>query len=180
MIAIMSEWLSNVFDALASHTRSIGAGAHLFHRDDPVASMHLVSNGRIDLVRHSEGGRAIVLQRAGRGDIIAEASLFSERSHCDAIATTPVSVLCIPRQTFRDRLLGDPEFAERRTAHLGQEIQSMRFRNEVLSLQTVAARLDAWLAWHDRLPDRGEWKQLAGQIGVSPEALYREMAKRRH
>lgn len=28
-------------------------------------------------------------------------------------------------------------------------------------------------------PPKGEWKQLAQQIGASPEALYREFARRR-
>jgi hypothetical protein len=29
------------------------------------------------------------------------------------------------------------------------------------------------------LPSKGEWKALAEDIGVSPEALYRELSKRR-
>jgi hypothetical protein len=28
-------------------------------------------------------------------------------------------------------------------------------------------------------PEKGDWKLVASQIGVSPEALYREIAKRR-
>jgi len=40
--------------------------------------------------------------------------------------------------------------------------------------------LDAWIAGNGGdFPPRGEWKLIAGQIGVSPEALYREIAKRR-
>jgi len=165
--------------SMATRTRSLSAGEHLFHRGDTVATMHLVSNGQIDLVRHSVAGRAIVLQRAARGDIVAEASLFAEYYDCDAIAAASASALCIPKRIFRDRLRTDPDFAESWTAYLGQEIQTMRFRGEVLSLQTVAARLDAWLALHETMPPRGEWKNLALQIGVSPEALYREIAKRR-
>jgi hypothetical protein len=29
------------------------------------------------------------------------------------------------------------------------------------------------------LPPKGEWKSVAEQIGVSPEALYRELSRRR-
>jgi hypothetical protein len=51
---------------------------------------------------------------------------------------------------------------------------------ETVSLRTVAQRLDAWLAWNeDRLPGKGEWKAVAEEISVSPEALYRELAARR-
>lgn len=179
MIVIMSETVVAEFLSMGSRERTITPGEHLFHRGDMVSHMHLVSKGRVDLIRHSEDGRVIVLQRARPGEVLAEASLFAEQYHCDAVAGTLASVFCISKRKFRDRLRTDPDFAEMWTAHLGQEIQAMRFRSEVLSLQTVAARLDAWLAWYDAMPARGEWKQLAHQIGVSPEALYREMAKRR-
>ena len=33
-------------------------------------------------------------------------------------------------------------------------------------------------AWQDRLPERGEWSGVADDIGLSPEALYREIARR--
>ena len=48
-----------------------------------------------------------------------------------------------------------------------------------LSLRTVAERLDAWIAASGRYPAKGEWKTVAAEIGNSPEALYRELAKRR-
>ncbi|HXG99587.1 MAG TPA: hypothetical protein VNI79_04125 [Sphingomicrobium sp.] len=38
----------------------------------------------------------------------------------------------------------------------------------------------AWVAWNDAgLPERGQWARIAKEIGVSHEALYRELAKRR-
>jgi CRP-like cAMP-binding protein len=86
----------------------------------------------------------------------------------------------VPKGIVRASLRDDPEFSEAWMAHLARELQSARFRGEMLSLPTVAGRLDAWIAWHDgRLPDRGRWRLLAAEIGVSPEALYRELAKRR-
>jgi hypothetical protein len=49
-----------------------------------------------------------------------------------------------------------------------------------LSLKTVAERLEGWLIWRGGgLPPKGAWKDIAAEIGVSPEALYRELAKRR-
>lgn len=63
---------------------------------------------------------------------------------------------------------------------LGRELQSARLQAEILSLRTVAQRLDAWMAWKEGVfPGKGEWKSLASQLGVSPEALYREIARRR-
>lgn len=64
-------------------------------------------------------------------------------------------------------------------AYLAREVWQARFRSELLSLKTVAARLEEWLNWQcGGLPPKGEWKTLAEQLGVSPEALYREIARR--
>jgi CRP/FNR family transcriptional regulator, dissimilatory nitrate respiration regulator len=50
----------------------------------------------------------------------------------------------------------------------------------MLALRTVAARLDAWCAANDGMaPARGAWRVVAAEIGVSPETLYRELARRR-
>ena len=48
-----------------------------------------------------------------------------------------------------------------------------------MSLWTVSERLDFWLAWNEgAMPKRGLWKGVAEEIGVSPEALYWELAAR--
>ncbi|APO68086.1 hypothetical protein IE4872_CH02476 [Rhizobium gallicum] len=64
-------------------------------------------------------------------------------------------------------------------SYLSHQLQQARKRAEIATLKTVEARLSAWLAWNGGLmPSKGEWKNLADEIGVSPEALYRELAKR--
>ena len=63
--------------------------------------------------------------------------------------------------------------------HLSHEVRNARRHAEILSLRTVTARLDAWLAENGDLPARGGWKGLAEEISASPEALYREIARRR-
>lgn len=175
----MSEFISDLPKMFDGRDRSFEAGEHLFHRGDPVTTLYLPTDGEIHLIRYHEGGDAIILQRAGPGDALAEASLYSDRYHCAAVARTRTATTGIPKQALRARLRHDPDFAEAWAAHFAREIQNTRFRSEVLSLRTVGARLDAWLAWHAEMPPKGAWKELAFEIGVSPEALYREMAKRR-
>jgi CRP-like cAMP-binding protein len=179
MISIMSRNFVDSLGTLEGREQSLVPGEHLFSLGEPVAAVFVVLNGEIQLRRHQEDGHVLVLQRAGGGDLVAEASLFSDCYHCDAVATTRTRVQAIPKRRLRSRLRSDPDFAEALATHLAREIQSQRFRSEVLSLHKVASRLDAWTAWHGTLPPRGDWKQLAQQIAVSPEALYREMAKRR-
>lgn len=179
MIAIMSDEISSLFEMTRGRNRQLGAGSYLFHQGTKVKSLFLVTMGEVQLIRHQEGGAALVLQRAMPGDILAEASVFAAAYHCDAIARTDACVRGIPRSHFLTQFRQNPELAETWAAQLAREIQRTRLRSEILSLRTVAERLDAWLAWHGVLPAKGEWNQVAKQIAVSPEALYREMGLRR-
>lgn len=85
----------------------------------------------------------------------------------------------IPRAGLLTRIAADTELAIAWARHLAHEVQQARLQSEILSLKTVAARLDAWVSWHGRLPTRGHWSAVAHEVGVSPEALYREIARRR-
>ena len=180
MIAIMFDAVTDSFPAALVRTRRIDRGQWLFHRDDPVRSMFFVGSGCVELVRHSSVGKPTVLQRAMRGSVLAEASAFSDRYHCDAIAVEPTRAAEVARKDFLALVGRDPDFAARWMAYLSRQVQSARIRAEVLSLKTVADRLDAWIGFHGAdLPARGDGTALARQIGVSPEALYREIARRR-
>jgi CRP-like cAMP-binding protein len=139
-----------------------------------------VREGDIRLIRFLDDGTAIVLQRAGAGSIVAEASLFASAYHCDGLAFAPTRLKSIPKETVTESLRKSHSLSEAFAAHLAKEVQQTRMRSEILTLKTVAQRLDAWLAWHDGLfPTKGNWRSVAMEIGVSPEALYREMANRR-
>lgn len=152
----------------------------VFRQGDPVRSLHLVEEGEIRLVRHQIGGCALTLQRASAGAILAEASLFSERYHCDAVAVRATRTLALTKSALRDMLLRDAGFAEQWSGYLAREVQTARLRAETLALRTVAERLDAWIASNEGcLPIKGGWKSIATEIAVSPEALYRELARRR-
>ncbi len=64
--------------------------------------------------------------------------------------------------------------------HLAREAQAARLRSELLSLRRLADRLDGWLALNDgMLPPKGRWSTIAADLGVTPEALYRELSRRR-
>ena len=179
MIAIMSAALQPFLIPLRKGDRSLASGAILFHRGDRVTTLFQVLDGAVELVRHHEDGMPVVLQRGRAGDILAEASVFNERYHCDAIAAGSARVALHPVAELRALFTRTPGFAEAWARHLTTEVRRARLRSEILSLRTVAERLDAWLLAEDRkLPPRGTWKSVAREIGVSPEALYRELARR--
>lgn len=181
MIAIMSDEIVAHLRPRAIALKTLERKEHLFHRDDRVVTMFLLTEGCVKLMRYQEDGSPAVLQRSTPGTMVAEASLFSGRYHCDAIAVTATQALAVPVGEVRRLLNEDRAFALAWTMHLTRELQNTRKRAEIVSLRTVSARLDAWLTWNDgRLPTKGDWKALADEIAVSPEALYREFSRRRH
>ena len=180
MIEIM---LQDFYSAMAGRSkgpRSVEKGAYLFHQGDTVNSMFLVVDGCIELTRYHDDGMAIVLQLAKPMSVLAEASAYVDHYHCDALSIEPSEVCEINRKIFLRMLTDSPELGAIWSAHLAHEVQAARYRSEILARNKVSDRLDGWLAWSgDALPPKGEWKTVAEQISVSPEALYRELAKRR-
>ena len=166
--------------ARAKRQRPLDQGAYLFHQGDLVRSVFVIDEGAIELVRPQADGIPIVLQRAARHAILAEASVYSRAYHCDAVATVPSIVFALSKRAFLAHLRDNTSFSYLWSSHLARKVQAARYRSEILSRKTVAERLDAWLDWHDNiLPPKGNWKNVAIQIAVSPEALYRELSKRR-
>jgi CRP-like cAMP-binding protein len=180
MIPIMSKDLNDLLAPLAARTCNFADGMYLFRQGDPVRALHRIVEGEVHLVRLQPGGGWLVLQRARANSVLAEASLFSERYHCDALAVAPTRTRAIGKAAMRAALESDPRFAADWARYLAHEVQKARLRAEILSLRTVAERLDAWIASNDgRAPVKGEWKTVASEIGTSAEALYREAARRR-
>jgi CRP/FNR family transcriptional regulator, dissimilatory nitrate respiration regulator len=179
MILIMSD-LFNSVGPRYSEIRLIAAGQHLFRRDDPVVAFHEVVSGEITLERVSVRGARLVLHRAKPGELLAEASLYADKYHCDACAITQSEVRSIGIAALRTFLGRNPDALSRLMRHLAHQIQHARFRAEMLSMKRLSERLEAWLLMNDNhLPPKGEWRPLAAELGITPEALYRELARRR-
>lgn len=180
MIGIMSDALAELIAPFFTRARAFATGKHLFRQGDTVRVLHRIVEGEVHLIRIQTNGARLVLQRAKAGSILAEASLFSGHYHCDAIAAAPTKTLLADKSIMRAAFVERPEVAANWAAYLAHEVQTARLRAEILSLRTVAERLDAWIdACGGRQPAKGEWKTVAGEIGTSAEALYREIAKRR-
>ena len=176
MISIMSEMIAKLFkDGRSSEFEKHAA---VLHAGDDVASMYLIIEGQIDLVRHSQNGTRTILHRARAGEVLAEASAYSGVYHCDGIAVAPSRLNAIPVAVFRKRLDDDPGLSNAWAGDLAHALQNARMNSEIRALRTVSERLDAWLAGGRMLPPKGEWQDLAQILGVTREALYRELAQR--
>ena len=170
-----------MFDHLAAIPNSIRhlkQGQYLFYAGDRIASVFAVRAGELHLIRYHESGGAAILQRARPNSILGEASLFTSNYHCDAVAQTNATIQVFSKSKVLEHLRKSPTFAIALAEYLAVEVRQQRQRAEILSLKSVNEKLDAWLASNGALPSRGTVKYVAIEIGVTPEALYREISSR--
>jgi CRP/FNR family transcriptional regulator, dissimilatory nitrate respiration regulator len=144
-----------------------------------IGTLFVVKSGMVHLLRFQEDGGTVVLQRAGAGALMAEASVFSQSYHCAAVAVKESVLAAYPIKAVREMLTNKPEAVLAFARLLASEVREARKRAEILALKRVSERLEAWLTWNDgNLPERGMLHHVADEIGVSREALYRELSKR--
>jgi CRP-like cAMP-binding protein len=121
----------------------------------------------------------VILQRATKAGLVAEASVFSARYHCDAFAVGRTTLARIPKEAVNALQTTNPRWMQEFAAHLASEVQRARGRAELLALKKVGQRVDAWLTLNEGgIPPRGRRADWAYELGVTPEALYRELATR--
>lgn len=177
MIAIMSPALDPLF--IGSRFVHLANGAVLFRSATAVREMFVIDQGQIQLIRHTVHGAKLVLQRAGPGIIVAEASAYSQTYHCDAITVEDCTLRAVPKSAFLSALAADPDLATVWAANLARGVQAARIKSEIRALPKVAERLDARLGEGNTLPPKGHWQDIANELGITREALYRELSRRR-
>ncbi|MFP4125671.1 MAG: cyclic nucleotide-binding domain-containing protein [Alphaproteobacteria bacterium] len=107
----MTATLPDRLRRLGGSPRRFAPQQHLFHRSHAVKVIHLVEDGEVHLRRHQPGGAALVVQRARRDDVFAEASLFAAAYHCDDAALVPTLTLAIAKPQLRAAMTQDPDLA---------------------------------------------------------------------
>ena len=161
--------------------RHLDAGETLFRQGDRVMLLHYVRSGRIRLVRNLEDGTCVVLHVARTGDTFAEASVFTDSYHCDAVADVASQVASLPKADFLAALENDPAASLSITRRLAAQVRDLRARAELRGIRTASARIIAWLRMHASgnppvaAIDR-TWSEIAAELGLTREAVYRALA----
>jgi CRP-like cAMP-binding protein len=135
----------------------------------------------VRLSRVDRSGRDIVLLVAGPGETLAEASLFSAQYHCDAIANTNAIVRIYPKREVLAAFEQNPKAAQAFTEMLAHQVMSLRTRIEQRNIRSARERVRHFLMLNVGLDRRtvelpGTLKDLAAEIGLTHEALYRTLA----
>ncbi len=156
-------------------------GSAVFRQGDKVSAIYVVESGRIRLARVLADGTAVVLQVAEAGQSFAEAALSAARYHCDATAELDSAVLRLPKRDLLAALAADAAELLALTLALAAQVRDLRARLELRDIRSARERVLAWL----HLRASGEppmvtvsraWTLIAGELGLSREALYRALA----
>lgn len=180
MISLMSRTnaLADVETWLAHYAEScvIAKGTRLFVTGKKPASLYWVASGELQLVRYTPQGERVILQRCTRG-VLAEASLFSDRYHCDGEAAADTLVWMLPLADFH-AALAQADFSRAYTMWLSQTIRNLRSQCERLSLPGAGERVLHYLREYGRFDlDGGPLKAWAGALGITHEHLYRTLSQ---
>jgi CRP-like cAMP-binding protein len=174
------QWLpAGVRSAAIDH--KMKAGDTLFRLGDNTLGLCEVIAGRVRLARVDHAGREIVLHVAGPGETLAEASLFSPQYHCDAIANTDAIVRVYPKREVLAAFEMNSKVAQAFAETLAHQVMSLRTRVEQRNIRSARERIRHFLMVNVG-PDRrtvvlrGTLKDLAAEIGLTHEALYRTLA----
>ncbi len=174
-----TDWLAR--HAATARRRQLAAGETLFRQGDRATAIFRVESGRLRLVRHLPDGSHVTLHVARHGESFAEAALFSDRYHCDAVAEVESVVVVLAKRDLLAGLRQDPEAALAFAAQMSRQVRDLRLRLELRNVRSAAARLEMWL--HLQADERGRvapaqtWTEIAAELGLTREAVYRALAR---
>lgn len=185
MIAIMSaqEFFDRLEQAcLPAGVRSVilEQGHSLFRQGDTPPGLPFLTDGRIDLVRHTETGRSVRIHVAHAGETFAEASIFSETCHCDATAEEPSRLRLLSKRSVLEAFETQPGLGQVYSLHLAQSLTTARRLLELRAIapltERVLARLNDLADATGALPRDTSLISIAADLDVTPPALYRSIA----
>ena len=159
--------------------RVLAPGELLFRQGDRAAAIYKVESGRLRLIRRTVDDHLVILHTARRGEFFAEASLFAEAYHCDAVAAAQSRVRVYPKTKVMEALQTDPVLAEAFMARLARQLQELRARMELRNIRSARERVLQYLRLrvHGRIiAIEGQLQDIAAEIGITREALYRTLA----
>ncbi len=155
----------------------------LFRRGDPASCVFFVHSGEVRMLRSGRAGEDILLHRARPGEFFAEAALECPRYLCDGIAFQASTVAVLPKSELGALIDNDRGFSRQWNSLITRELRAARARIERLALSSVAERVRHFIASEGRdsasakVVLSGSLKDLARDLGVTHEALYRTLAR---
>ena len=162
-------------------------GQIVIGHQDRASDVFVILDGTLRVELHSLNGREIILADLGTGEIFGEFAALDDQPRTASVsATSSCTLACIPGETFRTIVLGNPATADWLARRLVRRIRLLTER--IFELNALAVRdrlhcellrlsLDAGIAENRALISPAPTHvQLASRIGTHREAVTRELA----
>ena len=121
---------------------SYDAGAYLFMEGDPADHLHLVTAGRVKMIKHSLEGHETILAMFDAGQIIGEVGVLTGGTYpATAQAMEPTKTLSLPRQHYVELIQAQPSLSWSLIEELGRRLQSAHERIRSLAVEKVEQRI---------------------------------------
>jgi CRP/FNR family transcriptional regulator, dissimilatory nitrate respiration regulator len=153
----------------------------LFQQGQAAAAIFEVLSGRLRLVRRTLDDHLVALHTARAGDLFAEAALFADFYHCDAVAAAPSRVRAYPKPALLAALRANPTLFEAFSARLAHQLQALRTRLELRNVRSARDRVLQHLMLAAGADGRSvkvdsRLQEIAADLGLTREAFYRTLA----
>ncbi len=146
-------------------------GMVLFREGDPTKGLFLSSTAMIRMERIGPDGEPVTIHTVQEGQSFAEASVFADRYHCDAVVLVEGEVIRIPKSVV---LAGfaDPKFSTAYNRIMSRQVQAYRQIVEIMSIRSAVERVYAAVV--AGLLD-ASIMNLSQRIALTHEATYRAL-----
>jgi CRP/FNR family cyclic AMP-dependent transcriptional regulator len=143
----------------------------LIQEGDAGDTIFVILAGRLQVFSRDVQGRELVHGIYGPGEYLGEMSLDGGLRSASVVTLEPCTCVMVTRQTLRDHIAADPEFAFELLAKVIRRARSATLTAKHLALNDVYGRLVALL-------DQLSTPDLAGGRSIAGRPTHREMAAR--
>jgi len=115
---------------------------YIFFEGDTPEWLHVVKEGRVKLLKHSDTGKEIILQIYTPGEMFGEVALFDRKPYAaSAQAMEPSVILKLPRKDFLLFFGRHPFVATEMITELGRQLQEAQATIKSLAIDRVEQRI---------------------------------------
>jgi CRP-like cAMP-binding protein len=94
-------------------SRQVDTGSYLITREKPGDGLYVVLSGRCEVLDQKDDGREVTIADLKEGDVFGEMSMLWNKETCASVrATTPCTVLRLPRGDFSEVIMTHPQILE--------------------------------------------------------------------
>ncbi|WP_114011670.1 Crp/Fnr family transcriptional regulator [Cohaesibacter intestini] len=167
-----TDFLNSLTEPLATLINR-NSGSYIFRQGEQCSAMYYLKSGQVQLRRYTTTGDQQIVHHAISGTFFAEASIFSDTYHCDAVCQSDSGLLRLDKKGILDALERDARFSISFSKMLARQVQAYRQQVEIMAIKSSQERV--WQALNAGFL-KGSIMDFSATIGLSHESVYRSLA----